>query len=316
MALPQNPATKEPALAAMLPILLAAAACSISALLVSCSSPEAARASSDPLARENIDSNQTLSQKKILEILRAEKRLKSNFSDNFRSPESISEIRRINSMWEEYLLNNKKDFHALVLYGKFCRFSGDFPRSYSAFQKANEINPNVALVKQQLALYEAENGFFDIAREHINEAISLSPETPSYYEQRAALISIYRRNLVETGRFPQKVLDDEMLSSYAKAAELQPGNLDAQRNYALSFFDVGKADWNKALKQWELVLKLSPLEAEKRAAKVNIARVMIELNRDSEAEEILKSVNDDSLLQIKLALLDIIARAKSGEKQK
>lgn len=271
----------------------------------------------DPFASQNIDPNQTLSERKIIEILRRQKMFFDRIDSgaNISAHDAVTEKRRIGSLWDEYLVNNPKDVNALILYGKFCRTVGDTARSYAAFAQANLLDENIAVVKQQMAVYEAENEMPEEALKHMNEAIKLQPERAIYYVQRAQMIMIFRETMVASEKFEQAHLDELMIKSYAKAVEIEPRNTDLRREYALAFFELGKADWNEALKQWKAVRDASALDPEKQSANLNVARVLIELHRDDEAEKILNQLDDDALLTQKLLLIGEIQRARAEAKR-
>jgi len=256
----------------------------------------------------------TLSQKRILDIYTKQTKFLDRVRANgrFTSADTVSEKRHIDSLWQEYLIEHPTDVDALVLCAKFHRACGDNDAAYATFKVADSLNPNLAVVKQQLACYEAETSLGDAAYEHILEAVKLAPEVPVYNLQAAQTILFFRDTLVESQNISRKDLDLQMIGFYAKAAELAPADKLAQWRYAQSFYDVQSADWNAALKQWELVLQnFTGLNIEKQTALANKARVLVELYKDQEAEDILKDIDNPNLSDIKIALMKIINNAKT-----
>ena len=176
--------------------------------------------------------------------------------------------------------------------------------------------PTLPVVKQQLANYEAEHGLAKHAYDNIRAAVSLAPENSVYRLQLAQLILFFREELIAKHGFSQAALDAELSQSYARAAELEPENGEIRKKYALSFYDLGRADWNEALRQWDIVLeKFSPLNIDKQTAKANRARVLVELGRDAEAREALKTIDAPALQADKRKLIEIIDSAKNGAEQ-
>ena len=258
------------------------------------------------------EANFSLSQRKLLEIISEQNRFfeRSGRNTAMSKNDSVSLQRKIESLWAEYLIDNPRDADALIIYGKFLRSTGENSRAYAAFKKADSIDGEIAVVKQQMATYEAEEGIWREAYADMKKAVELEPDNPVYLTQLAQLILIFRQVMMNDGGYEQADLDAEMISCYARAAELQPDSVQAQRNYALAFYDVGKADWNAALAQWEKVLSMAELNLEKQTALTNKARVLIELNRDGEAEEVLEGVTLPALLKPKMALISIVKKAK------
>lgn len=278
---------------------------------------EAIHDPNDPLSSLNIDPNQTLSEKKLIEILRRQKLFfdRIDAGSKMSAHDVITEKRRIASLWDEYLINNQKDVNALILYGKFCRTVGDAARAYSAFAQADSLDPSIGIVKQQMAAYEAETGLYEQAMSHMKDAIELSPKSSIYHLQYAQIIMLFREEMVASGKFKQSELDDLMIKSYASAVKLEPRNAALRREYALAFYELGKADWNEALAQWKTILGSCATYSEKQLAQLNIARVLMELHRDDEAEKVLALIDEDSLVPQKLLLMGEINRAKTETKK-
>ena len=56
------------------------------------------------------------------------------------------------------LLDNPDDINALLLFGKFLRKTGLHENAISIFLKADQINPNIAVIKQELGNFLVEKG--------------------------------------------------------------------------------------------------------------------------------------------------------------
>lgn len=252
----------------------------------------------------------TLSQKKLLEIIAEQKvffeRVRTN-SKMSRS-DAVSLKNRLDSLWAEYFAEHPEDVDALLIHGKYLRAVGDDEAAYREFSKADALNPNLPVVKQQLANYEAEHGLPKFAYANLSSAVALAPDVSVYRLQLADFILFYREELIVREKFTQQALDAVMMESYRRAAQLEPENSALQWKYARAFYDAGRPDWNAALAQWDLVLsKFVPLNLDRQTALANKARVLIELRRDAQAREILETQVDlPSLLADKRRLLEII----------
>lgn len=252
----------------------------------------------------------TLSQKKLLEIIAEQKvffeRVRTN-SKMSRS-DAVSLKNRLDSLWAEYFAEHPEDVDALLIHGKYLRAVGDDEAAYREFSKADALNPNLPVVKQQLANYEAEHGLPKFAYANLSSAVALAPDVSVYRLQLADFILFYREELIVREKFTQQALDAVMMESYRRAAQLEPENSALQWKYARAFYDAGRPDWNAALTQWDLVLsKFAPLNLDRQTALANKARVLIELRRDAQAREILETQVDlPSLLADKRRLLEII----------
>lgn len=223
----------------------------------------------------------------------------------------ITIVNRINSLWNDYFGDNPEDAEALVIYSKFLRFIGDSERSYSTAKKADAINPKIPSAKEIMAAYEAENGMYKAAYNHICKAIKLNPEVGVYYKQKAQIITVYRTRMIDSAFADWGRMDAELIECYRKVCELEPGNVRAKWQYAQAFYELQKADWNAALALWNEIEKESALNIDLQTVRANKARVLVELGRDSEAEKLLAGIDLPSLQNAKSMLLAEIDRARN-----
>lgn len=91
----------------------------------------------------------------------------------------ISEKKRVDSLWNEYFAGESRDAESYAIYGKYLRATSNPTIAYAAFLKADALDPSMASVKHQLAVYEAENGQFAKAYRHFSEALGWRRTTPS-----------------------------------------------------------------------------------------------------------------------------------------
>ncbi len=289
-------------------------------LLASCASNTIGRIEAVDYANEKIEKKKnrdaytyTLAEKKLLYIIEQQNRFFERIKSKSRMSQSdaLSIKSRIDSLWEEYLAQFPNDANALIINGKFLRVTGDTDIAYQRFSAADRINPNLAVVKQQMANYEAEHGLHKEAYDNLKEAIALEPNIAIYHIQLADLLLFFREEFLQKKYFQQDSIDAEMLKAISTAAKLEPENSRIQWKYARFFYDLGKPDWNLALKQWNLILeKFATLNIEKQMALANKARVLIELNRDDEAEKILKKIDIKALSPDVKKLMFIIEETK------
>ena len=251
--------------------------------------------------RSNPDSY-TFAQKKLLEIAKEQNR----FFEKLGSVSHLSTVVNSDLIWSAYFAGEERDAESYAIYGKFLRRTSDPTTAYRAFLKADSLDPTLASVKHQLAVYESENGQFKEAYGHFNAALALSPDNPTYLSQTAKFLMVARSELSESGDFDVAALDAQMLECYRKWAELSPANSPARWEYAKAFYSVEKPDWNLALEVWRGVFAESTLSLERQTAVANIARVLIELRRDAEARALLEKVDNPFLADDKAKLLGVI----------
>lgn len=260
----------------------------------------------------------TLAQKRLLEIAAAQNGLldkmrRAERLSTLSASDLISEKKRVDSLWNEYFAGESRDAESYAIYGKYLRATSNPAAAYAAFLKADSLDPSMASVKHQLAVYEGENGQFAKAYGHFWEALELEPDNAVYLSQTAKFLMIARAELAASGDFDPTSLDAKMLGCYRKWADASAPNSRARWECAKAFYQVSSPDWEEALARWEDILENATIGLERQTALANKARVLIELRRDAEAREILEKVDNPHLAGDREALLGIIGEAPTAK---
>ncbi len=256
----------------------------------------------------------SFSQKKLIDIIKEQEKFIARVKEHANMPrhELLSTANRINSLWIGYVGDNPNDAEALIIYSKFMRFIGDTERAYATAKDASQKAPTMPSAWEQMAAYEAENGMYAQAYKNINKAVELNPNVAVYYKQKAQIIIVFREKMISENFATQDKLDAELMDCRQKVCNLLPNDVREKMAYAQTFYEVRKADWNKALVLWKEIEASCGLNLDLQIVHANIARVLIELGRDAEAEKILESVTLPALQDAKRILLEEIARAKNA----
>ena len=114
----------------------------------------------EPAQVKSREEGLTLAQTKLAAIVAKENRLFAAASDErvMNEKELTRKIQDLVSDYESYLIDNPNDVTALILFGKFLRRVDQPGPATGMFLKADKINSNLSVVKQQIANYLAEKG--------------------------------------------------------------------------------------------------------------------------------------------------------------
>ncbi len=248
----------------------------------------------------------TLGERKLIKIQKDQEAIFKRIENSDGSDElgnlEIS-VRNLISDYESYLTENPEDVLSLVLYGKLLRKLDRIEDAQLIFLKANSLDPNLAVVKQQLGNYHAEIGNFEEALAYFLIAIELSPDTALYTYQLGELLYQFRDLFLTSGMFNRDTLDRHMSKAFSESARLAPDNIDFQFRYAESFYDLENPDWNAALQAWESVGNNVTSEAELAAILLHKANVYIKMKDPEKARELIDQVNVPELVETKEQLL-------------
>ena len=209
----------------------------------------------------------------------------------------------------DILLQKNPDFTlALVAYGVFLG-KVDMPKQAVAMLlKANKLDPNIALVKNQLAKHIAEDGKPVEALPYLIAATDLAPKEPLYHFHLGQLLLAGRDDFLTNGGFTLAGLDKAMLEAFRRAAELAPSDFSYAYQYAKAFYEIDPPRWEEALEQWQL-LETRPITTTtlRHMVRLQKANVLIKLGRNDEARSVLETVTAPKLADDKQTLLDQLA---------
>ena len=186
-----------------------------------------------------------------------------------------------------------------VLLGKIDR------RKESAVMllKANEFDPELPLVKNQLGNYLAEEGRPLEAVNYFLSAIKLAPTEPLYHYQLGTLLHEARDDFLRSGDWTREALDRAGHEAFRRAAELAPGRIEFTYRYAESFYDLEKPDWEGALKAWGALEEKAPTDTERQTMRLHAANICLKMGKPEHARALLASVTEPTLAAQKQKLV-------------
>ncbi len=179
---------------------------------------------------------------------------------------------------------------------------GERERAARLLLKANELDPDQPLVKNQLGNYLAEDGKPLQAVNYYLAAIRLVPGEPLYHYQLGTLLAAARDDFLESGEWKRPVLDDAMQEAFRQAMTLAPDNLEYAIAYGKSFYELERPDWAEALKFWRALELKTKTPLMQQTIHLYEARVLLKQGRFDEARALIAMVDDPRLAQDKQAL--------------
>ena len=186
-----------------------------------------------------------------------------------------------------------------VLLGKI-----DMRRQSSALLlKANQLDPNLPLVKNQLGNYLAEEGKPLEAVNYFLAAIKLDPNEPLYHYQLGTLLTEARDDFLKSSDWPRPALDRAMHEAFRRAAELAPNRIEFTYRYGESFYDLENPDWDEALKVWGALEQHLQPGLEQETIRLHAANILIKQGKFDHARALLVTVTAAPLAQQKEKLV-------------
>ena len=173
--------------------------------------------------------------------------------------------------------------------------------------KANQLDSDIPLVKNQLGNYLAEEGKPLEAAPYYLAAIKLEPNEPLYHYQLGTLLTVARDDFLKSGEWTRAALDQAMHHAFQRAAELAPDRFEFAYRYAESFYDLETPDWDGALKAWAALEEKAPTAVERQTMRLHAANILIKTGRPDHARALLDTVDEPSLQTQKQKLIAQLA---------
>lgn len=255
---------------------------------------------------------ETLAERNLRRI--AEKQ-KDVFADAARQGDDLDEEslkRRLQEIAHDYevLLRDNPRFAAgYAAYGYLLSKVDMRKEAAAMLLKANELDPDIALVKNQLGNLLAEDGKPVQAASYFLAAIKLEPAEPLYHYQLGTLLVEGREEFLKTGQWTRATLDAAVLEAFRKASELSPDRFEFAYRHAEAHYDVEKPDWDTALKLWSALEEKAPSDIERQTMRLHAANILIKTGRPDHARMLLETVTEPKLQGQKDRLRPLLAPA-------
>ena len=250
---------------------------------------------------------ETLADKDLREAVSREKELFARAQtegDNLDRARFQADLQSIVSTYDVLIQKNPDFAPAYVAYGVLLSRVGMAKEAAAILIKANKLDPNVPLVKNQMAMLLAEDGRPIDALPWLTSAIDLAPKEPVYHYHLGKLLAEARDDFVKSGEWTRVALDRAMLQAFQRAAELDPKEWAFAYRYAEAYYDLETPRWDEALKLWTTLEERAKPGVEQQTVRLHAANILFKLGDRHRAESLLITVTEPALQKQKQTLLD------------
>jgi tetratricopeptide (TPR) repeat protein len=196
----------------------------------------------------------------------------------------------------ESLLRDNPDFAAgYASYGYMLWRISLRKEAVAMLLKANQLDPDIPLVKNELGNFLAEDGKPREAISYFLAAVKLEPREPLYHYQLGTLLYEARDDFLKSGEWTRDSIDHMMQEAFRNAADLAPDRIEFVYRYAESFYDMKNPDWAVALKAWEGLEAHAQSEIERQTMRLHEANVLLNMDNTDHARKVLEKVTDPAL---------------------
>jgi tetratricopeptide (TPR) repeat protein len=204
----------------------------------------------------------------------------------------------------EALLRENPDYAAAyAAYGYLLGKIGQNKTALAMLLKANQLNPDLPLVKNQIGNALAESGRPLEALPYFLAAIKLEPKEPLYHYALGVLLHEARDDFIKSGEWTADALNRATHAAFRQAAELAPGRIEFTYRYAESFYDLDPPDWDGALQAWNRLEAQAQTDIERQTMRLHAANVLLKQGRPDSARGLLDTVTEPALAEQKQKLV-------------
>lgn len=258
---------------------------------------------------------ETLAERSLREIVARQKNVMARAEaekDHLDEAWLRGELQSIISSYD-ILIQKSPDFAAgFAAYGLLLAQVGMTREAAGMLMKANQLDGEIPLVKNEIARLLAEDGKVPEALPWLTAAVDLDPQEPLYHYHLGKLLTEGRDDLIATGQFTRASLDKAMLAAFQRAAALAPDNFGYAYRAAEAYYDLAEPKWEDALAAWSALEARAKPGVEQQTIHLHAANVLIKQGKGDHAKVLLATVTEPALLKQKQTLLDELAG--KGEK--
>jgi tetratricopeptide (TPR) repeat protein len=197
--------------------------------------------------------------------------------------------------YDGLIRDNPEFAPAFVAYGLLLGRLDERKASRAIFMRANQLDPNIPVVKNQLGNFLVEDARYKEALPYYLVAIELEPKEPLYHYQLGTLLAEFMEYFIKDRLFTRETIEEQMQKAFLQASRLDPDNWAYSYRYAESYYDLENPDWDKALMEWARLEQAARRGIERQTVQLHQANIMIKQGRYLAARDILEEVNEPVL---------------------
>ncbi|MBA3848482.1 MAG: hypothetical protein C0502_00620 [Opitutus sp.] len=261
---------------------------------------------------------ETLAEKSLKEIVERQKQLFARAEqegDGLDEGRFMADAKNLAASYDILIQKNPDFAAAYVAYGLFLGKIDMNKQAVALLLKANRLDPNIALVKNQLAKHLAEDGKPLDALPYLMSAIDLEPKEPLYHLHLAKLLMEGRDEFIRSGEWKREALEQAMLDAYRRAADLAAGDFAYAYQQAKAYYELDPPRWEEALGVWQTLEQRAATTATRQLVRLHQANILVKLDRVVDARARLDQVTDLQLTAEKQQVLDAIAAKEAAAKK-
>lgn len=259
-----------------------------------------------PFSLRAVPKSETMAERNLRQLVERQNALLDKAdprSEHFDKESFKAQVQQICLGYEALIRDNPEFAAGYAAYGLLLRQIGMDKEAAVMLLKANGIDPDNPIVKNELGNYLAEQGKPLEAVNYFLAAIRLAPKEPLYHYQLGTLLHEARDDFIKSGDWTPESVDNAMHEAFKQAAELAPDRIAFTYRYAESFYDLPHPNWEEALKAWGKLEDQAHSPAERQVMRLQAANIFIKMGKYEHAKALLSTITEPHLAEQKQKLV-------------
>jgi tetratricopeptide (TPR) repeat protein len=258
-------------------------------------------------------------QEEIDQWIRAEQQFRAaggGVSDATLRARVLQRLEPVRKAYADFVFLHPNHVPGRIAFGSFLNDISDETGAEEQWQKARELEPDNPAIWNNLANLYGHGGPIAKAFEYYEKAIALNPREPTYYQNLATSVFLFRKDAMEYYRCEEPAVFDRSLELYRKAMALKPDDFLLASDYAMSFYGIKPPAslaedariqaqaklHDQAIAAWENALRIAGDDVQREGVHIHLARIKINARRFSEARAHLEAVSNPVYADIKATI--------------
>jgi tetratricopeptide (TPR) repeat protein len=237
----------------------------------------------------------------------------------------LQRLQPVSKAYEDFIFLHPKHVPARIAFGSFLNDINDEAGARTQWEKARQLEPDNPAIWNNLANIYGHGGPIDKAFEYYEKAISLDSREPTYYQNLATTVFLFRKDAMEYYHCDEPAVFDRSLDLYRKAMALDPQDFVLASDYAMSFYGIkppaslepeariqAQDQLNRqAIAAWETALNIADDDIQREGVHVHLARIKVNAHRFAEAASHLDVVTNSVYSHIKSVITRNLEQRKA-----
>jgi tetratricopeptide (TPR) repeat protein len=206
-------------------------------------------------------------------------------------------LQRVTDDYERLLTRYPNFAAGWAAYGLFLcdPLVEDHKTALALLLKANGLDGEIPVVKNQIGVILAEQGRAIDALNYFLAAADLAPAEPLYHFQIGLVLAEGRADFQKSKAWTPAVIDRTLLDAFARAVSLAPERTDFAYRAAESYYDLAEPRWEEAYRAWTRLEERLEGRLETQTVRLHRARTLWKQGLAADARELLATVDASEL---------------------